>query len=84
MKLLVLAFMVLGPIACHPAYLVKDNVIGPHGEKATEIECVQIEGCYQVAREQCQGDFDVVRVSSEVSNGSTRGQRLLYSCPAVK
>ncbi|MDB4944509.1 MAG: hypothetical protein JWP97_4043 [Labilithrix sp.] len=68
--------------ACHPerAYLVKDGIVGPHGEKLTELECLRIEGCYEVAREQCGGPFDVASASAPVFEGSTTNQVLLYSC----
>jgi hypothetical protein len=51
------ALLLLGA-ACAP-YVVKTNVMGPHGEPLTEISCNTNEECMSFAREACGGDFDV-------------------------
>ena len=56
-----LAFLaaVLGVAGCTP-YIMKDDVVGPHGEQLVELACASPDDCMPFARQVCQGDFDIV------------------------
>ncbi len=41
-------------------WVVNPDVIGPHGEHLTELQCTTSEGCMALARETCAGDFDII------------------------
>jgi hypothetical protein len=50
---------VLGAAGCTP-FIVKDDVIGPHGERLISLQCDTPDQCMSFARDVCRGDFDVV------------------------
>jgi hypothetical protein len=50
--------LLLSGAGCTP-YIVKDNVVGPHGEQLIELSCWNPDTCMSFAREVCRGDFDV-------------------------
>jgi hypothetical protein len=51
--------VVLGAASCAP-YIVKDDVVGPHGEQVIELACASPDQCMSFARETCRGNFDIV------------------------
>lgn len=56
-KLPLVAFA-FGVVGCTP-FVVKDNIVGPHGEQLVELTCATPDDCMAFAREVCQGDFDI-------------------------
>jgi hypothetical protein len=75
--------VVLGVLAvgCTP-YIVKDNVVGPHGEQLIELACASPDKCMAFAREVCGGDFDVATNDYTVTGGKTptSGDLMLVHC----
>jgi hypothetical protein len=61
--------LVLLAAGCAP-FIVKDDVIGPHGEQLIELSCASPDVCMSFAREVCRGDFDVA--TNDYNSGSNK------------
>jgi hypothetical protein len=74
------ALLVAGA-GCLP-YVMKDDVIGPHGEALIELACATPDQCMAFARQTCHGDFDVATNDFTVSGGKTpsSGDLMLVHC----
>jgi hypothetical protein len=66
---------------CTP-YIMKDNVVGPHGEKLVELACATPDQCMTFAREVCAGDFDIATNDFTVTGGKTptSGDYMMVHC----
>jgi hypothetical protein len=60
---------VLWAAGCTP-YVVKDDIVGPHGEQLIELSCWAPDTCMSFAREVCRGDFDVA--TNDYNTGSNQ------------
>jgi hypothetical protein len=74
------ALLLLGT-ACTP-YIVKDDVVGPHGEQLIELACATPDQCMYFARTVCGGDFDIATNDYTVTGGKTptSGDLMLVHC----
>ena len=74
------ALVLLGT-GCTP-YIMKDNVVGPHGEPLIELACATPDQCMSFAREVCRGDFDVATNDFYAAGGKTptSGDLMLVHC----
>jgi hypothetical protein len=65
---------------CAP-YVVKDNVVGPHGEQLVELSCGTPDACMSFARETCHGDFEVATNDLYApTNQSMGGDIMMVHC----
>ncbi len=70
-------------VGCTP-FVVKDDVVGPHGEQLVELSCWSPDTCMSFAREVCHGDFDVA--TNDYNSGSGRSlpsDIMLVRCEAA-
>jgi hypothetical protein len=42
-----------------------NGIVGPHGERVVQIKCQAAAECLQLARQTCNGDYDLVNESYE-------------------
>jgi hypothetical protein len=60
-----------------------NKIIGPDGTENLMVRCLNVEGCYSDAREQCGGNYQIVNTTTE-SNNTTNGiftmQNMLIKC----
>ena len=59
------------------AQVMNDHVIGPHGDVLEELQCARVEDCYELARKECKGNFDVVQ---SMTYGNSGGQGMMIKC----
>lgn len=63
------------------------TLLGPDGTEHRLVSCGAIEGCYDKARHDCRGNYDIVNTSSETTgsaNGLLSVQNLLVKCRGAK
>ena len=77
-RLAALALVLFAVVGCN--HVVNEHVVGPHGEDLTELSCVDTAACYDLARQTCGGNYEVVQADAVVSSGTSR-EHLMISCP---
>jgi hypothetical protein len=68
---------------CASARIVKSDVVGPHGEHLLELVCQAPDGCMDLARRACAGDFNVITnngVASSVGETVMSQEVMLVQC----
>lgn len=58
------------------------TVIGPDGTEHVNVTCVNMTGCYKMAREVCQGPYEIIDTSDDVSGTHylTTSHDMLVKC----
>lgn len=59
---------------CLPARVVQAHLNGPQGEDDLEMSCVNIGRCFDLARQECGGDFDIVASGTAIGVSGKRRQ----------
>ncbi|MGO9832040.1 MAG: hypothetical protein ACLPJH_18045 [Myxococcaceae bacterium] len=71
--------MLVVAAGCEP-YIYKPDVVGPHGEHLIELACPTPDGCMELARQTCQGDYNIVTngaVAPGTPEGGSKGTNLM-------
>jgi len=63
------------------------TLVGPDGTEHHLVSCGAIENCYEEARQDCRGNYDIVNTTSETTsspNGILSVQNLFIKCQPAK
>jgi hypothetical protein len=80
-------FLLLLPLSVLAACSSTRTLVGPDGTEHRLVSCGTIENCYEEARKDCRGNYDIVNTTSETSsspNGILSVQNLLIKCQPAK
>jgi hypothetical protein len=77
----------LASVATLTACSATRTLVGPDGTEHRLVSCGSIENCYEEARKDCRGNYDIVNTTSETTsspNGVLSVQNLLIKCQAER
>ncbi|RYZ94180.1 MAG: hypothetical protein EOP11_26725 [Proteobacteria bacterium] len=80
-------FLACATLSLGAACSATRTLVGPDGTEHRLVSCGAIENCYQEARKDCRGNYDIVNTTAETTtspNGMLSVQNLLIKCQGAK